>query len=498
MTTLGMQLERLSLLPRRRGLLIIALFGLAIGLGLLVALNQSQLAIGATVGFFSLLVLLRWPRIATSVLLLLMFLNVPVVLIRYHNVPSFVGQAFSLILILPLISYILFQRVPPVIDRGFVLMFIFLAVQAVSTLFAYDRDVALNAMIQYFVEGIVLYFLIVNVIRDEQVLRQCIWALILAAGIMSAIVLFQELTHTYSNIYGGFAQRIGSLEDQTTGVWQDRPAGSIGEPNYFAQILLITVPLGLFRFASERALSLRLVALACTVLSIMGVVVTNSRGAAVALLIAGALITYIWKIKPIHIVIGLVGIVLLVLAVAPNYVNRVMSISDAQGFVSQDGGQPKDRSLRGRAAENLAAIAVFLDYPVLGAGPGNFLKLYQFYVEDTGFYVLHTTEERPAHNLYLNIAADVGICGLAAFLAIIGVQIRQLLRIRARHTEHGSEIASTATALLLGLLSYLFAGVFLSLAYQRYFWILIALISATTLISNAQLRAQEQRSLTTR
>jgi O-antigen ligase len=404
---------------------------------------------------------------------------------------------FPLILILPLISYLLFQRGPLVIDRVFVLMFIFLGVQTVSTLFAYNMDAALNAVIQYFAEGIVLYFLIVNVIRDQQVLRQCIWALILAAGIMSAVVLFQELTHTYTNVYGGFGQRIGVLEDQITGVWQDRPAGSVGEPNYFAQILLIAAPLGLFRFASERALSLRIVALACTVLSILGIAMTYSRGAAVALLVVGALIIYVWKVKPIHVAIGLVGIALLVLTVAPNYVNRIISISDAQGFVSQDGGQPKDRSLRGRAAENLAAIAVFLDYPILGSGPGNFLKLYQFYVEDTGYYVQHTTEERPAHNLYLNIAADVGICGLAAFLAIIVVQIRQLLRIRARHTEHGSEIGSIATGLLLSLVGYLFAGLFLSLAYQRYFWILIALISATTLISNAQLRAQEQRSLPT-
>jgi putative inorganic carbon (hco3(-)) transporter len=496
MTTLGTQLERLSLLGRIRVLLILALFGVCSGLGFLGAQGQGQLIIGATVGILLLLLMLRWPRVATIALLFVMFLNIPVVLIRYQNVPSFVAQVVPLVLILPLTSYMLFRRERIVFDRGFALMFGFLGVQVVSTLFAYDMDVALAAVTQYVIEGLVLYFLLVNVIRDEQGLRQCVWAIVVAAAIMSTIVLYQELTHTYKDVYGGFAQRIGSFE-QTADVWQDRPAGPIGEPNYFAQILLMAVPLGLFRFSRERALALRTLALACTVLSIMGVVVTYSRGAAIALLLLGLVIAYLWKIKPHYLLIGLVGLVLLVSVVAPNYVNRVASIGDAQGFVSQDGGQPKDKSIRGRAAENLAAIAVFLDYPLLGSGPGNFLKLYPFYVEDTGYYVQHNTEERPAHNLYLNIAADVGLVGLVVFLAIVGVQIGRLLRIRSRHPDQGSEIVSLATSTLLSLLAYLFAGLFLSLAYQRYFWILIALISATTLISEAQLRGQQQRSLTT-
>jgi putative inorganic carbon (HCO3(-)) transporter len=498
MTTLGTQLERLSLLRRKRMLLILALAGVSVGLGFLGAQGQQQLIIGATAGMLLLLMMLRWPRVATVVLLFVMFLNIPVVLIRYQNVPSFVAQVVPLVLILPLTSYLLFRREGLIFDRGFALMFGFLGVQAVSTLFAYDMDVALNTVTQYVIEGMVLYFLLVNVIRDEQVLRQSIWAMILAAAIMSAIVLHQELTHNYKDVYGGFAQRIGSFE-QTADVWQVRPAGPIGEPNYFAQILLIAVPLGLFRFSSERSLVLRILALGCTVLSIIGVVVTYSRGAAVALLLVGLAIAYLWKIKPHYLVIGLIGMVLLVGIVAPNYVNRVMSIGDAQGFVSQDGGKPKDKSLRGRAAENLAAIAVFLDYPLLGAGPGNFLKLYSFYAEDTGYFIDHGTgtDERPAHNLYLNIAADVGICGLVAFLAIVGVQISRLLSLRARHPDQGSEIVGLATSTLLSLLAYLFAGLFLSLAYQRYFWILMALISATTLIGEARLRKPQEQSLTT-
>jgi hypothetical protein len=44
---------------------------------------------------------------------------------------------------------------------------------------------------------------------------------------------------------------------------------------------------------------------------------------------------------------------------------------------------------------------------------------------------------------------------------------------------HDRELADTAMALLLGIVGFLVAGMFLTLAYQRYFWFLLALAGAT-------------------
>jgi hypothetical protein len=82
----------------------------------------------------------------------------------------------------------------------------------------------------------------------------------LAAGIfMGTLSTFQYLTDTFTNNYGGFAQVlyagiVGQAESY-------RIAGSVGDPNFFGQVLVMLVPLGFDRMLNERSLVLRLLGL---------------------------------------------------------------------------------------------------------------------------------------------------------------------------------------------------------------------------------------------
>jgi RsiW-degrading membrane proteinase PrsW (M82 family) len=64
-------------------------------------------------------------------------------------------------------------------------------------------------------------------------------------------------------------------------------------------------------------------------------------------------------------------------------------------------------------------------------------------------------------------------------LAIILAIMAGLWRIWKRWQQEGSEFADTAMAFFLGLVAYLISAIFAHMSYQRYFWLLMALSSAT-------------------
>ena len=83
------------------------------------------------------------------------------------------------------------------------------------------------------------------------------------------------------------------------------------------------------------------------------------------------------------------------------------------------------------------------------------------------------------HNLYLETLAETGILGLAAFLAIILAIMHGLWKIWKKLQHEDSESSDVAMAFFLCLVAYLISAIFAHMSYQRYFWLLMALSSAT-------------------
>src|SRR5439155_1514577 len=80
-----------------------------------------------------------------------------------------------------------------------------------------------------------------------------------------------------------------------------------------------------------------------------------------------------------------------------------------------------DGAIRGRMTEMMAALFVFLDHPVIGVGPGQYMPVYsQAYMNVPGA-LRHITVERRAHSMYFELAAENGMVGLGLFLAIVGL-----------------------------------------------------------------------------
>lgn len=481
MTALGQAQLRLPTVPgdlRPRlvsALGIVATIAGAAGIG---ALTGEIQILGVAVAGAALagVIMVRRPDAATLLVMAILYSNAAAIAVQFHGLPYVFGVSFSLLLIVPVAYYLVARREKVIATSALPWIVVYLFIQVVSTLFSTYKVSALSDLFTFFVEGVVLYVFVTNAVRSMAMLRNVIWVLLLVGGILGALSGFQQVTHSFHDEFGGFAQ-VSSAQIQTGlttlvgDVTQPRLAGPIGEKNRYAQIMVVLIPLGMFRIWGERRTALKVLAAGCTMLIAIGAALSFSRGGAVGVaLVIGlmAILRYIsWRQ-----IMGFILAVAIVLVVLPTYAQRLttlVQLSDSAGITS---GLSIDGSFRERAVAQIAAFLVFVDHPLIGVGPGTFPRYYQQYA---GTFAVAENLDREAHNLYLGIAADTGILGLGAFMMILYTTVRDLVRARKRWLGRRQDLADTATAFSLALACYLTTGLFLQMAYPRYFWVLAAL-----------------------
>ncbi|MCI0395965.1 MAG: O-antigen ligase family protein [Chloroflexi bacterium] len=488
MTTIG-ETRPYDFQPRSRllGLFLVAASALAVAAaGGLLASEQPLLAVVAILALPLTVAILTWPDVATLATIFILYSNIAAVAVRFHDVPYLVGAAFPLLLVIPLTAHLVLRRQKLVFTPALPFILLFLFIQFLGTLFARDINGAFAELTVFIIEGLGIYFLITNVVRTPEMLRRVVWVLLLAGVALAVVPIYQQLTGDFDNIYGGFGQisEVGFRTGEETllgEVRQPRLAGAIGEQNRFAQILLMLVPLGLFRFWGERSLLLRLLALLVTAVIGVGVILTFSRGVAVGFLLLLVIIAFMRLIKPYQIIAVLL-VAFLLLALLPQYGTRLASLQSLLALFS-DEDSLEDGSIEGRTTEMLAAALVFADHPLIGVGPGMFKYYSTEYGNRINPGILEGTRE--AHSLYLGVAADNGFLGLVSFLAIVTVTLFNLLRARRQLARSRPELANLAGTFALAIVAYLTTGLFLHLSYARYFWLMMALAGAAGAIARA-------------
>lgn len=422
-----------------------------------------------------------------------------------------VMAALCLILSVPVAYHFLVCKEKLTFDRGFYLMLGYFTVFLTSSFFARDKKIVTSEIIDFLLEGIAIYFLVVNLVREYTTLRRATWALLLAGSLMGGLSIFQHVTHTQDRNYGGLAmlgaeldfnpigrESAHSFSDQsnfhpegatslTLGA-QFRSAGPIGEPNRYAQVLVVLLPLAALRFRRERSRVLRWLALASAALILGGMMLTFSRGAMLTAVSIFVLLAYFRFITPLHLLVAALGLSLFVLALDPQAALRFASLGGIKTLLENRTSGYKeptqsqtgipDTSVVRRYVLNVAAWHVFLGHPVLGVGPGHFAEYYSIpYGNRVG--LIEQLKKYRGHNLYLETLAETGILGLVSFLSVILAIMWGLWGIWRRLQQKGSEFADTAMAFSLCLVAYLISAIFAHLSYQRYFWLLMALCSAT-------------------
>lgn len=477
-----------SSMLKNRYFILVAMVATAIAVGLAGVLDPVIL-LGAVAAFYLLMVLLRSPDFTVIFVGFLIYSNTAVILTRFHGVPIAVGYVLPFLLVLPFIWQITVNNQRVKTNVVFVFMVLYFSVQLLGAAFSRDIKLSLPSIITFGAEGLGLYFLFLNTIRTPKLLNQVVWSLLIAGALIGALSLYQQLTGTFDNPYWGYAQvtgdRFTTSETLQGNITQYRAAGMIGEKNRYAQVMLMLVPLGLFRAWGESSKRLRLAAIILTGLIFIGANLSFSRGAQVGFLLLIAVMTFMRYIKVRQVLVILLGLVLLLVAFPQNSV-RFNSLGAIFSSQEEGGLQTADGAIQGRATEMLVALYVFLDHPVFGVGSGMIGYEMAEYSRLIGIRNIIATRE--AHSLYLGEAAETGALGLITLMIIFFYTLNRLAKARTYWLQKGEiNMANLCTGFFLSIISYMTTAIFLHLSYVRYLWLIMALAAIAAEFREADL-----------
>jgi len=343
------------------------------------------------------------------------------------------------------------------------------AVCSASLMFATEGDRTVEALLN-FGDGIAIVLVMTLYLRTPRDLERTVWAVIAAGGILASLAVVQQLTGSIDQTFAGFSRvELRNIYDRNAGFRSEGPVSA----NYFALILVAVVPLAVERVLHAGRRRSRWLAGFALAVSVTGIVFTYSRGGLLALGLC-CIPMLVWvprrRIGSMLVTAGLAAVLAAAFVLPDDYMQRVSALG--QVFSATQGNVPQDSALRGRLSEVTSAAMMFGDHPVVGVGYGNFEIHYPRYAQQLGLDARR--EERAAHSLYLEVAAETGVVGLLAFAGLLVGSLVGAFRARRHLAEIGDvEGEQLATGLAISLLGYLAGSVFLHLTYPRYFWLLL-------------------------
>lgn len=329
------------------------------------------------------------------------------------------------------------------------------------------------ATLRQFLPNILYALMLFLLITDRARLMAALSGLVAATTLLSLLTTVQVSLGSVDFNFFGFAQGgIDHIADQVDAI---RPAGPLQDPNYYCQLLIPGFALALGTALGGSTARLRLASLAATVLIVVAIMLTASRGGMLAA--AVATVSLLLVHRKFHYSAAVVVPVLALLYLVPSYSDRVASVATA--FLALASGQnANETSVSGRLAEMQAAAILFAEHPLAGIGYGMFESRYQDI--SANYDIVLRGQDRSAHSLYLETAAEQGIVGLAALLFLMGASLRAVQLSLRRATKHAdSALMNTLWAMGAAAVGLFVSSLFLHDAYAQHFWLVIALLFAT-------------------
>lgn len=240
-----------------------------------------------------------------------------------------------------------------------------------------------------------------------------------------------------------------------------RAFGNFEQPNPFAGYLATILPLAvaLALAPGERHAGRgRLLAAGAALALAAGIALSQSRGAWLGLVVAGAVFLLVWSHRARLLLAPAAGLAVLVVVLAlaglvPGSVGaRLAQTLENFGIFDVRTVEltPENYAIVERMAHWQAAWAMFLDNPWLGVGAGNYASAYPSYYVPPWLDPLGH-----AHNYYLNMLAELGVLGLGLLLLFLGATFRTLGAGLAGARDASPEARDFWRPLLVGVLAAL-------------------------------------------
>jgi putative inorganic carbon (HCO3(-)) transporter len=330
---------------------------------------------------------------------------------------------------------------------------LFLAWAATSALWAKDTGEVANAILRYGPNIFLLPIAYTALRRREGLL-----------AVVSVFVASALLSALYGLATGN--------ADPTDG---QRLSGAGTDPNELAVVLLAAAALA-FALAAVRSIPTlgRVAAAAASVLCVFLMLLTSSRTGLVgggALLLMGMFFAGRGRHVP-FLLLGLLAALSVgyyIAALAPQESrDRILAITEGGGSGRDDIWKVGWRMVEAN--------------PVKGVGVGNFPSTAVDYLLQPGVVTrrdLIVDNPKVAHNVYLEVLAELGVIGLTLFLVIVGFVLSCALRaarLFAAHRDAAMEIV--ARSVLVASVGVLVASSFVSLQFSKPLWLLFGLAPA--------------------
>jgi len=475
---------------------------LSLAAGFYVARGPSWLSLGldafgplhllaATAGVLCLVVVLKRPEAGMLLLVAVLYTNLSEVLVRNYRLPSLL-QLLAAAVVTALAARQLSSgesggpRV--VVDPLLVPLAAYCGVVLASSLVSADAGLT-DEKLSGHLKGILVFLIVTNLTTTRPALRRVVWVLVLSGAFLGAISLCQVLTRSYAQEFGGFARV--KLAQIVGGVREPRIAGPLGDPNFYAQILVPLVPLALYRLWDERPARLRLLAALALAAITAALAFTYSRGGALAAGLVLALAAVDKRIKLRHILPCAALAALLLLWVPSEFggrlgtLRRLLPEEDEEAVTVSAESSFEQRKLLMQTAWEM-----FDAHPWLGVGAGNYSEHFDEYAAHVGSATPsyeNFGERRYPHNLFLEVAAETGILGLLTFGAAVAGALLSALAAARRFARAGdSRSGALASSIALALVAYLVSSLFLHGHYIQYLWLLVALAAAARQVARGE------------
>ena len=273
--------------------------------------------------------------------------------------------------------------------NGEVVAVIALGAVIVLTLpFSFWPGGSLTVFSDIYVKVILIFALMMSTITSPRRVQQMTWIMIIASGYIASRAVFD------------YVRGVNLIEG-------NRVRGSVGgmfeNPNDLALNLVTFLAPTLFIIFQEKRASRRLFASAIAAAMLAAIVCTKSRSGFLGLIAMAAIVLYYMAQKKPAIVVGVILAAFMALPVMPSsFWDRMDSI------VNADEDTSGSRAARLRLFDQ--GIEVFLENPVTGIGAGQFQNY-------TGPGMVE--KWRVTHNVWLQVAAELGIFGLMIFAFMV-------------------------------------------------------------------------------
>jgi O-antigen ligase len=318
---------------------------------------------------------------------------------------------------------------------------------------------------------ILVYLLAVNVIDSPKRLERLTWILVLAVGYIAFRAVFD------------YARGVNLIARGT------RVAGSVngimGNSNDLALHMTVFLPLAAFMAMRPARPAKRLIAAFCAACMMGAVVASGSRGGFIGFIaMLLVLAAFAVRQRPAFVVAGAMAVICALPLVPDTYWRRLSSITDSS----------KDDYQSSQARKRLLgeSFDAFVERPFTGVGAGEFKD----WKPQERMEAWHES-----HNVFLQVAAELGIFGLAVFMFLVTeafralFQTRRLLRklrpVRRRRAAHGAVdpaggapplsdedatlLDAHSAAMIASLVGWFVCAQFASVAYNWTFYYLLAL-----------------------